>query len=81
MQDEVEEILKDRQLEHGDADVNFATIGRIWGALLHTDDILPHEVALMMTAFKTVRAFANPTRRDSWNDIEGYAKLGKEILN
>jgi len=77
----IEQILEDRLEQYGDAEVNFATIGRIWGALLHMDDIAPHEVALMMDAFKTVRCFANPHKQDSWDDKFGYTTLGRDAVH
>ena len=74
----VDELLKQRQEDYGDALVNFATIGRVWGALLQIDDIPPHQVGLMMDAFKTVRIFSNPDKDDSWDDKEGYTKLARK---
>ena len=34
MSQRVKDILADRQQIHGDAETNFAAIGRIWGAIL-----------------------------------------------
>jgi len=81
MKDKVEEILKERQLQYGDAEVNFATIGRIWGALMHQDDLSPTEVATFMIAWKMARAFANPSHEDSWHDLAGYVTLATEIAS
>ena len=74
-----ESILKERQAIHGDAEVNFAITGRIWGAMLAMDDIPAWQVALMMDAFKTVRCIANPHHEDNWDDKLGYTKHGGEI--
>ena len=76
----IDKILEDRQEQYGDAGVNFATIGRMWGAILHTDDITPEEVALMMVAVKTARLIQNPTHSDSWDDIIGYVHHAREIV-
>lgn len=81
MKDKVEEILKERQLQYGDAEVNFATVGRIWGALTHQDDLSPVEVATFMIAWKMARAFANPAHEDSWHDLAGYVTLATEIAS
>ena len=81
MKDKVEEILKERQLQYGDAEVNFATVGRIWGALMHQDDLSPTEVATFMIAWKMARAFANPSHEDSWHDLAGYVTLATEIAS
>jgi hypothetical protein len=76
----IEHILEDRQEKYGDASENFALIGRLWGAILATDDIAPEEVAVMMIAFKSVRILKNPTYSDSWDDIVGYVTVGREIV-
>lgn len=73
------EILAERQAIHGDAEVNFAITGRIWGAMLSIDDIPSWQVALMMDAFKSVRCIANPGHEDNWDDKLGYTKHGGEI--
>lgn len=69
---QVKEILKERQLHHGDFYSNFLKIGKVWGALLGIEPIEPYKVALMMDAFKTVRAFNNPEHEDNWLDKFGY---------
>jgi hypothetical protein len=74
MQEQVEEILEERQMHHGDFYSNFLTIGKIWGALLGVQPIEPYKVGLMMDAFKTVRAFNNPEHEDNWLDKVGYTQ-------
>lgn len=75
----VETILASRQDEYGDAIDNFEKIGKIWGALLDTDEIPAYQVALMMDALKTVRLFRSPEHEDSWLDKQGYTQHGYEI--
>jgi hypothetical protein len=75
----IDKILEDRQEQYGDAEVNFSITGRIWGAMLQTDDIPAWQVALMMDAFKSVRCIANPYHQDSWQDKLGYIRHGIEI--
>ena len=75
----IEKMLEERQNTHGDAEVNFAITGRIWGAMLAMDDIPAWTVALMMDAFKSVRCIANPLHEDNWDDKLGYTKHGGEI--
>ena len=79
MPDKINEILDDRQKIYGDAVTNFAITGRIWGALLFTDDIPAWQVALMLDAYKSVRCVANPDHEDSWQDKLGYTIHGREI--
>lgn len=77
----VNEILQDREDEYGDAQENFDTIGKIWGALLKLDEPIPAwQVALMMDSLKTVRLFQNPTHEDSWLDKEGYIYHARDIV-
>lgn len=77
----LEEVLDKRQELYGDADKNFEKIGKIWGALLNIEPIKPYQVALMMDALKTVRAFQNPEHDDSWIDKLGYIKHAIEIIH
>ena len=77
---EVNDVLKDRQNDYGDAEANFEKIGKIWGALLDIDPIEPYKVALLMDALKTVRLFNNATHTDSWLDKYGYIYHAHEIV-
>jgi hypothetical protein len=76
----ITEILMERQEQYGDALYNFEVIGKIWGALLDVEPIAPYQVALMMDALKTVRAFNNPEHLDSWQDKLGYTQHGLDIV-
>ena len=75
----VKEILAERDEQYGDPLYNFERIGIIWAALLDIETIEPYQVALMMDALKTVRAFNNPEHLDSWHDKLGYTEIGLEI--
>lgn len=77
IEQQIKEILEQRQMYHGDFYQNFITIGKIWGALLGVEPIEPYKVALMMDAFKTVRAFKNPEHEDNWLDKIGYTTHGQ----
>jgi len=74
------EILKDRQETYGSPEEAFTRIGRMWGAILNTDDIPAHEVDLMMIALKTIRIANNPHHEDSWLDLSGYIQHGRKIV-
>lgn len=78
-ENKIDGILDERQAIYGDAHRNFAITGRIWGALLFTDDIPAWKVALMLDAYKSVRCIANPAHDDSWQDKLGYTIHGREI--
>ena len=76
----VSALLDSRQEDYGDAKDNFTAIGRMWGALLQIEDIPAYQVALMMVQFKTMRASKNPHKPDSWDDLEGYAHHGRDLI-
>lgn len=79
MSKKLEEILKDREQQYGNANNNFTRIGIGWGAILDIDAIPAHVVALMYDFGKTIRCAVNPELEDSWLDKEGYTTHGKEI--
>lgn len=72
-------ILEERQVIYGDAEKNFTITGKIWGALLGSEEIPAWKVALMLDAYKSVRCVANPAHEDSWQDKLGYTIHGQEI--
>jgi len=74
------EVLKDRQETYGSPEEAFTRIGRMWGAILNTDDIPAHEVDLMMIALKIIRIANNPQHEDSWLDLSGYIQHGRKIV-
>lgn len=84
----VEEVLKQRGEEYGDAENCHRAIGQTWAGILtqhigcKIEDIPPHIVSLMMVAFKCVRA-ANPNingyNQDNYIDIHGYATIAEII--
>lgn len=66
-----------RDTEYGDAVLNFQTIAKMWEPIFGTD-ISADQVALAMAALKIVRLSNDPSHRDSWVDLAGYAALGFE---
>ena len=75
----IEKILNDRQEQYGNAKANFEKIGLMWTLILDIDSVIePEQVAQMMIALKLIRLSHNPKHEDSWLDIEGYAKHGRE---
>lgn len=71
-------VTRDRAATHGDLDVTFGLIARLWSARLGLD-LTGAQVALMMIDLKTARAWGNPGHADNWLDIAGYAACGGEI--
>ena len=74
-------ISTDRAEQYGSAADTHERIGKAWAAILDTEDIPSHTVALMMVALKSIRAAKNPGYQDSWVDIAGYAALGGEMAD
>lgn len=73
-------LAGDRQAEYGDARNTHERIAVMWNALIPQGSrIQPTDVALMMIALKLVRAAKNPSHRDSWVDIVGYAEIGARL--
>jgi hypothetical protein len=79
MSKKLDEILNEREQQYGNAQSNFTRIGIGWGAIINSDPIPPHIVALMYDFGKTIRCAVNPELEDSWLDKEGYTAHGKEI--
>lgn len=60
-----------RNAAYGHPSQDFARTGRLWGAILGSDDIAPETVGLMMAALKISREVNKPGR-DNRVDAAGY---------
>ena len=75
-------VLKDRNSTYGKPEDNFRQIAELWEAY---DEIrkpgpeTPTDVAIKMTLMKIARLAHNPTHKDSWIDLIGYAACGAGI--
>ena len=84
MDDNVETLLTERANTHGDAKDTFALAGDLIAAVLRhksTQVIEPHEFAVVNILHKVARICCGSYHDDHWNDISGYAKLGKDLHN
>lgn len=61
-----------RQADYGHPIEDFTRTGRMWGAILGSEDIDPAKVALCMAAVKISRE-CNKPKRDNAVDLAGYA--------
>lgn len=72
-------VMIDRAATHGDMEDSFDRIAALWTVLIGVG-ISPAQVALMMIAFKSVRAWDNPRHDDNFVDLAGYAACGAELV-
>jgi hypothetical protein len=71
----------DRNNSYGPPTQDFDRTAIMWTAYLDGRRILEaHDVAAMMILLKLSRISWDPTNRDSWVDIAGYAACGYEII-
>ena len=76
---DVDQLLKERGQQWGNAISTHERIAAAWTATLgHI--VNPVDVALMMIQLKVIRAQINPDEKDSFDDIEGYARIAKQIM-
>ena len=71
-------VCTDRNAEYGEPEDSFNLIANLWSSYLHTK-VLPQDVAALMILMKVARLQVNPTHRDSWVDVAGYAACGGNI--
>lgn len=76
---QVDELIHTKGLEYGHPRRFMRQLAQVWGGMLDLD-ITPEQAATMMLAFKTLRLFNNPNKRDTQDDIQGYLKI-VDILN
>ena len=78
--DETEKLLQERALTHGDAHKTFTLAGDLMTSVLMAKDgchVAPHEFAIMNILHKVARIICGSYSADHWDDIKGYAELGK----
>ncbi len=80
----VDKVLKDRGESYGSFEVNVEAIATIMKELNHVHKCKTGEALnlidfthLHYQVIKLVRLGATPTHKDSWTDIQGYAKLSE----
>ncbi len=80
----VDKTLEDRGESYGAFDVNVEAVAEIMGVLNHvhkcktgSDLNLIDHTHLQYQVIKLVRLGATPSHKDSWLDLQGYAKLSE----
>lgn len=72
----------DRNNQYGDPIGDFRATANMWNCYLERvkssgrTELLPHDVAAMMSLLKISRIGWNAQKRDSWTDLAGYAACG-----
>lgn len=82
--DETEKLLQERALTHGDAHKTFTLAGDLMTSVLMAKDgchVTPHEFAIINILHKVARIICGSYSADHWDDIKGYAELGKSEQN
>lgn len=69
----------DRQAQHGDPLTCHARVAKFWSIILDRE-VTPIQVVQCLMALKMARAVNDPTFRDNYLDIAGYAGLSDIIL-
>ena len=78
-------VCGDRDQDYGSPERSFEEIARNWNGYLHSKgiiaekQILPEDVAIMMTLFKIARITTGSFKMDSFVDACGYLACGGEI--
>ena len=78
MADNVGALLEQRGNQWGDAVGTHVRIAQVWSGILG-HEVQPVQVALMMEGLKLVRASINPSDPDSFDDAQGYSRIGELI--
>jgi len=82
-------ITKDRNNSYGEPDQDFKRTAKLWNIYLADkeykdaatqQDLEGYDVAIMMMLLKISRLSWNPTHKDSWLDLAGYAACGYETM-
>ncbi len=71
-------VMKDRNVDYGSAEDNFASIAKMWSGYKSVE-FSAHDVAAMMILMKVSRVKTSPSKKDHWVDIAGYAACGGEV--
>ncbi len=72
-------ISGDRQAQYGDPYTCLNRVAKMWSVLLDRE-VTVIQVVQCMVALKQARLVNDPTDRDSWLDVAGYAGLSEIVL-
>ena len=84
MTDKVDELLDEREQTHGPAAETFEVGIRLVNVVVNharskEEALIAHDFAILNILHKIARILCGSYNPDHWDDIEGYARLGKRI--
>ena len=81
MSDKTDDLLNEREKTHGDAAKTFALGADLVTVVIKFcgKPLNPHHFAVLNILHKIARIICGSYHEDHWNDIEGYARLGKKL--
>lgn len=72
------DIVTERAAHYGDPRPNHERIAGMWSAYIG-HPVTAHDVAMMMVLVKVSRSKVDPAYGDNYEDIAGYADIGRVV--
>ena len=81
VEDKTDKLLEERERTHGNANDTFTLAAKLISTMFPSRNSVyeSHEFALMEIQHKISRIINGSYHPDHWDDIEGYARLGKKL--
>lgn len=73
------EVVDGRRSVYGEPRISFPLVAQVWSGILGTE-VRPDQVPLLLIGYKLVRASECPEYSDNIDDVEGYAKIFREVM-
>jgi hypothetical protein len=78
-QDVTTEVVDGRRSVYGEPSESFPRVAQAWSAILGTE-VRPDQVPLLLIGYKLIRASECPEYSDNIDDVDGYAKIFREVM-
>ncbi len=73
------EVVDARRSVYGEPAISFPLVAQVWSGILGTE-VRPDQVPLLLIGYKLVRASECPEYSDNIDDVDGYAKIFREVM-